>query len=235
MSNILLLDIETAPAQAYVWGLWNQNVSVDQIIKPSRITCLGMGFYGRKGVDFLAEWTVGREAMLRLTSEALAACDAVVTYNGDKFDIPRLYGEFAQHGIPTPGPVTSIDLYKTAKKMGFQSNKLAFVGPSLGIGEKVKHEGFRLWSGIENGDEKARRKMERYNIQDVKLLGTLYSKLRPFIATHPTLHNDSRQQCRACGSSKVQSRGVRRTRASIVERLHCQACGHWFPGKVTRV
>lgn len=235
MSNILLLDIETAPAQAYVWGLWNQNVSVDQIIRASRITCVGFGWYGQKHVDFLAEWTVGREKMLDLTSAALELADAVVTYNGDKFDLPRLYGEFAQHKIDPPGPVTSIDLYKSARKLGFQSNKLAFVGPALGIGDKVKHEGFRLWTGIENGCQKARAKMERYNKQDVRLLGKLYTQLRPFMPTHPVLHNDSREQCRACGSHKTESRGTRRTRASIIERWHCKACGHWFPGKARKV
>lgn len=234
-SNILLLDIETAPAQAYVWGLWGENIGVEQIIKPSRITCVGFGWYGQSHVDFLAEWTVGRAEMLRLTAGALNLADAVVTYNGNKFDLPRLRGEMAQASIPSPAPVTSIDLYETCKRLGFQSNKLAFVGPHLGIGEKVKHEGFRLWAGIESGDEKAQRKMMRYNKQDVRLLGKLYSKLRPFIATHPTLHNDNRQQCRACGSHKTQQRGTRRTRASIIERWQCQSCGHWFPGKATRV
>ena len=31
--KILLLDIETTPMQVYAWGLWDQNISIDQIIK----------------------------------------------------------------------------------------------------------------------------------------------------------------------------------------------------------
>ena len=78
-SNILLLDIETAPAQAYVWGLWGENIGVEQIIKPSRITCVGFGWYGQRHVDFLAEWTVGREKMLALTADVLNDADALLT------------------------------------------------------------------------------------------------------------------------------------------------------------
>jgi len=30
-AKVLILDIETAPIRAYVWGIWNQNVSINQI------------------------------------------------------------------------------------------------------------------------------------------------------------------------------------------------------------
>ena len=30
-AKILILDIETAPIRAKVWGIWNQNISIDQI------------------------------------------------------------------------------------------------------------------------------------------------------------------------------------------------------------
>jgi len=33
--QILLLDIETAPNTAHVWGLWNQNVSLNQLMESS--------------------------------------------------------------------------------------------------------------------------------------------------------------------------------------------------------
>ncbi len=30
-AKILIIDIETAPIRGWVWGIWNQNVSIDQI------------------------------------------------------------------------------------------------------------------------------------------------------------------------------------------------------------
>ena len=33
----LVVDLETVPTEAYVWGLFDQNVGLSQIIKPGRI------------------------------------------------------------------------------------------------------------------------------------------------------------------------------------------------------
>ena len=30
--KILLLDVETAPASVYVWGLYEQNINIEQLI-----------------------------------------------------------------------------------------------------------------------------------------------------------------------------------------------------------
>jgi uncharacterized protein YprB with RNaseH-like and TPR domain len=38
--------------------------------------------------------------MLRLTHEALCSADAVATFNGANFDIPRLTGAFLVAGLP---------------------------------------------------------------------------------------------------------------------------------------
>jgi hypothetical protein len=37
--RILLLDCETAPNTAYVWGMWKQNVSVSQLTDSSFVMC----------------------------------------------------------------------------------------------------------------------------------------------------------------------------------------------------
>lgn len=235
MSNILLLDIETAPTVAYVWRLYDENIGVEQIIKPTRITCWSAKWIGKPTMMFASEWTHGRSMMLRMIHDLLGEADAVITYNGDKFDLPKLMGEFAVEGIGSPGPLTSIDLYKTVRKLGLQSSKLQFAAPHLGIGEKVANEGFRLWRGIEEGDEEARRKMERYNKQDTRLLEKLYKKLRPFVKNHPYLGVGRSDSCPACESTRIQRRGVRRTKSFLIERLHCQACGAWSDGKRSKI
>ena len=233
--NILLLDIETAPTIAYVWTLFDENISVDQIIQPTRTLCWASKWFGKKGVDFYAEWKDGREEMLGQIWRRLEEADAVVTYNGDKFDLPKLMGEFATIGFGNPGPTTSIDLYKTARNLGLPSSKLQFVAPHLGIGEKVKNEGFRLWAKVLDGDPKAQADMERYNRQDTVLLEKLYKALRPFIKNHPYLGTGRVSSCPACGSPRVQRRGIRRTKSFIIERLHCQACGAWGDGSRSKV
>jgi len=224
--KILLLDIETAPGVAYIWNLFDSMIPLERLIAPSRMLCWAAKWY--RGGWSAADERGGREGLLQPLHELLSEADAVVTYNGDKFDLPKINGEFVAAGLAPVPPVPSIDLYKTAKKLGYQSNKLLFVSNHLGIGSKVDTGGFKLWRDVMAGDEKAWAKMLRYNKQDVALLEKLYTKLRPYIKTHPTLH--AREKCLVCGSSRVQRRGHRRTRAFMIERLHCQGCGAWFDG-----
>jgi uncharacterized protein YprB with RNaseH-like and TPR domain len=167
------------------------------------------------------------EAAHKLFSEA----DAIITYNGDRFDIPKLQGEFLQAGLPPPPPVTSIDVYKAVKKLGLLSNKLAFVGPLLTGDEKLKHEGMELWTRVMAGCPKAQRKMQRYCSQDVRLLERVYERVKPYIPNHPHMGRAKAHECGACGSKNMQSRGYRRTKASRIQNLQCQDCGSWQSGK----
>lgn len=233
--RVLLLDIETLPGDAYVWSLWGENIPLDRLKQPSRVICWAAKWYGKRGVVFASEWDDGRSGMLAGIHSLLSEADAVVTYNGDKFDLPKLMGEFAKDKMGSPGPLTSIDLYKTVRKLGYISNKLEHVAPLLGVGEKVKHEGFRLWKGVDEGCEKARKKMERYNKQDTRLLEDLYTVLIPFITNHPYLHDTPPTACPACGSDHVQRRGTRRTKSFVIERFQCQSCGGWHQGKRSKI
>lgn len=231
--KILLLDIETAPATAYVWSLFDDHVNLDRLITPSRMLCWAAKWY--RGGWHIADERGNRMAMLKSLHALLSEADAVVTYNGDKFDLPKINGEFVAAGLDPVPPIPSIDLYKTVKKLGYLSAKLLYVSQYLGIGEKAETGGFKLWADVMAGDEKAWAKMLRYNKQDVALLERLYTKLRPYIKSHPALHMaEGRTVCPACGSAKVQRRGNRRTKAFVIERLHCQGCGAWFDGKRTK-
>lgn len=228
--KILLLDIETAPGTAYVWSLFDTHIPLERLITPSRILCWAAKWY--KGGWARGDERDGRRDMLQPLHELLSEADAVVTYNGDHFDLPKINGEFMAAGMAPVPPVPSIDLFTTVKRFGYQSGKLLFVARHLGIGQKVETGGFKLWADVMAGDEKAWRKMIRYNTQDVALLETLYTKLRPYIKTHPALH--PRSKCPACGSASAQRRGHRRTRTSLIERLNCNGCGHWFDGSRSR-
>lgn len=234
MPKILVLDIETKPTLAYVWRAWDENVGHDQVMEPGGLLCWSAKWVGQKEKFFYSEWEHGPITMLAELRELLTEADAVVTYNGDKFDLPIIWGEFLLAGLKAPAPPTSIDVIKTIKKLGFLMNRLAYIGPLLQVGGKLKHEGFNLWKKVMAGDEAAQRRMKRYNIQDVVLLEKLYKKILPFIKNHPHL-GDKRHECGACGSNHVQSRGFRRTKYFRIQRLQCQACGSWQEGSRTKV
>jgi hypothetical protein len=50
--KILLLDLETSPNMAYVWGLWDQNISIGQMISSTEVICFGARWYGQRKIHF---------------------------------------------------------------------------------------------------------------------------------------------------------------------------------------
>jgi hypothetical protein len=237
-SKILLLDVETKPNLAYVWGLHDQHIGLDMLVKPQGIMCWAAKFYKEKTMHFGAEWH-GEAPYQELNwmedlHALLCEADAVVTYNGNKFDLPRIRGEFIARKLPPMPPVTSIDLYSTSRKLGYPSGKLTYVCQHLGLGKKAQHAGFDTWVGAMEGIASDQRVMERYNKKDVILLEKLYSVLRPHIKEHPYLGTGDAGECPTCHSKHIQKRGTRRTAGFIIDRLNCQDCGSWFSGKRTK-
>jgi hypothetical protein len=232
--KILSLDIETKPAIVYTFQAYDTNIMPDQVIEPGGVMCFAAKWVGKSGMTFASEWTHSRYEMLELMRDLLNEADAVLTYNGNRFDLPKLQGEFLLAGLVPPAPVTSIDVLKTIKKLGFMINKLAFIGPLLQLGSKLKHEGFGLWRSVLEGDPKAQKRMERYNKQDVTLLEKLYLRVKPYIVDHPHL-GDEKGLCGSCGSDHLHHRGYRRTKYFKTERLQCQSCGSWSTGKRSKI
>lgn len=234
--KILIIDIEWKPATAYVWRIWDENISPDQLIDEGGLLCFCAKWHDQRDYEFYSEWEDGKNKMAKEALRLLSEADAVVTYNGDRYDLPKLMGEILLAKLTPPPPPSSIDLIKTIKKMGFIMNRLAYIGPLLEIGAKVKHEGFSLWKQVLAGDERAFKRMKKYCIQDVKLTESLYVRIKPFIRNHPHLGNKTKAAaCGACGSSKVHSRGYRRTKHFLVQRLQCQDCGSWHEGTRKKV
>lgn len=231
----LFLDIETAPNTAFVWGLFDQNVSPDQMINSSYVLCWSARWDGRGDVMFASVQNMSRRRMLGKMHKLLDEADVVVHFNGRKFDIPVLQREFIKFGFRPPSPYKQVDLYQVCKSsFRFESNKLTYITKALDLGEKVKHEGFSLWVSCMEGDPGAWRRMERYNRGDVRLLETLYRRLRPWIHKHPSYGaHDDIQACPKCGSEKFQQRGYACTAAFKYRRYQCGGCHGWFRGTKT--
>lgn len=231
--KILYWDCEWKPAKAFVWRMFDENVTPDQLIDAGGMLCFSAIWDDTGEVIFSSEWDDGHEGMVRNLHKLFEEADVLVTFNGDRYDNPKALGEFLLAGLAPPPPPTSIDLLKAVKKMGYVMNRLAFIGPFLGVGKKVQHEGFPLWTAVMDGDPKAQARMKKYCIQDSKLLVRLYKKIKPYIRNHPFL--GERRACGACNGKVLHSRGYRRTKAFKIQRLQCVNCGSWQDGKRERV
>ena len=229
--KILLLDIETAPNLVHVWGLWGQNIGTNQIQAAGYVLCWAAKWLGQPEIMF-SSVRDGKKRMLRRIHKLLDEADAVIHYNGTKFDVPTLNKEFVSHFMKPPAPYKEIDLLKTAKKrFRFPSNKLDYIAQALGLGAKIRHEGHELWTGCMAGEEKAWTKMEQYNTHDVVLLESVYHTLLPWIPDHAnvSVYEDG-LVCPNCGSERYQRRGHHYTKAGKYQRYQCTGCGNWFRG-----
>lgn len=182
--RVLLLDIETAPNLAAVFQLKQRYINPGNIIKHGYVLCFAAKWLGEPGV-FFAKSPDGHLAMLQTIHRLLSKAEAVVHYNGKKFDIPTLNAEFWLHGLPPITTYVQIDLLTLVKRtFNFPSYKLDFVCQRLGIGKKRKHAGIDMWTACADAVHEAHASawvvMERYNKGDVALLERLYHKARPW-------------------------------------------------------
>ena len=87
--RILAIDIETSPNLAYVWGLWDQNVSLNQLVESGEILCWAAKWLGEDEVFFYSKQTTGRKSkMIRAAWALLDEADVVLHFNVKRFDIP---------------------------------------------------------------------------------------------------------------------------------------------------
>lgn len=230
--KILLLDIETSPNLAYVWGIWEQNISLNQMVTSSSTLCWAAKWHGDKKVQFDSTYKSGMKKMLKGVHALLDEADVVVHYNGKKFDIPTLNKEFLLNDMSPPAPYKQIDMLQVSRGgFRFQSNKLDYVAKQLGIGQKTSHEGFQLWVDCMANKRDAWKRMEEYNKNDVVLLEDVYNRMLPWIKNHPNKNlYDSTEACHRCGSEDLQRRGVARTIGVTYQRYQCNDCGGWQKG-----
>lgn len=227
--KLLVIDIETRPSLAYVWDVWQQNVSPRQIIEEKETISWAAKWIGSDEVMFMSVYHDGKDAMVQEAWNLLDAADGVIGYNSKKFDVKHLNTEFWRAGMTPPSPFRHIDLLQTVKgNFMFTHNKLDNVAEKVGIGNKIEHEGFALWLKCMRGDGEAWERMKAYNMQDVVLTEALYYKILPWITNHPSYAAVTGDKaCPNCGSSDLKAAGHQFTKTRRYQRYLCGNCGKY--------
>jgi len=193
--KILMLDIETTPLQVYTWGLWDQNIGINQIIKNTEMMCFGAKWLGQKRVTFKSVHHHGKQEMLETLHKMMDEADILIGWNSAAFDHKHIKREFLENGMVPPSSVKDLDLMTVVKaNFKFPSNKLDYVAQNLGVGAKVKHSGFDLWIKCMAGNNTAWKEMRKYQIQDVELLDKLYEILLPWLSGSTSVTSKEKQE-----------------------------------------
>jgi DNA polymerase elongation subunit (family B) len=234
--RILSIDIETAPVMGFVWGLWNNNVGLNQIAKDWYILSYSAKWMGSDEVIYRDQrFAVDVEDDLDIIQDIWALldeADIIIAHNGRRFDNRKIRARMILNGMSPPSSYRQIDTLEIAKRQfAFTSNKLEYLTDQLCVKhKKLKHKnypGFELWAACMKGDVAAFDEMKEYNIVDVLSLEELFFIMAPWSNQLPNLdtyHLDGHNHC-YCGSADFEHIGYHHTNSSLFNKYQCKSCG----------
>lgn len=235
--RILFIDLERVPGSVTM-DIWHPKDFARMSYGPHpskwdeqpRMLCFAARWDGRKRGEFHASWDnddphhLARESW-RLVNDATH----VVTYYGTGADIPWLKQSWLEAELPPPAPFKHVDLYRVASQFGYPSKSLAHLSAILGLGGKAGHYSIADARACLAGDERARRKMRRYNLGDVAqdTLGGVFERLRPWIRglNLGALALTDEKRCPYCASENVRRNGWYTAAVQSYAQWTCDDCG----------
>jgi hypothetical protein len=193
LPKVLILDIETAPMVGYIWGLWDQSVPLNMLVKDWFILSFSAKWLGSSEDAIVYKDQRGKKgkalendkALLKPLWKLIDEADICLHQNGIAFDMKKLNAKFLEHEMGPPSPYKNIDTLRMAKRLfSLTSNKLEYMTKKFCTKYKkqdhAEFSGFKLWDECLKGNLKAWKAMEKYNKFDVLSLEELFVKLAKF-------------------------------------------------------
>jgi DNA-directed RNA polymerase subunit M/transcription elongation factor TFIIS len=252
--KILYIDIENSRmvVEFETYSLYNNDVIHPRHIKHDwYITCAAWAWLDAKKQkvgkietvavnDFKTYKKDFRDdrGVVKKLHKVLSEADLIVGHNSDKFDLKKINYKFIKHGLPTIDLPATVDTLKVAKKYaGASSNRLYYLAREFGVSMKIDLPS-SVMHQADNGCEKSLKKVIAYNKGDIRAGAGVYFKLLPHIKNHPNIDKlmgrkvkKERPNCQNCGSKKVQSNGLRTTKAGRFRYYRCHDCGSSTKGE----
>jgi len=251
-AKVVTLDIETQRGVWSAWGPVTKFLPAARCLVPPRILCIAAKWANDDKLIFRAAWddndSTAYERMLTMAWKLLNDAHAVVTYNGDRFDLGFIELECGKIGLGRPVPYKSIDLYKVTRKFtkGATYKSLDWSARQWLRDSKITHGGSDLWDDIRYGtrDQKraAQKTMREYCCKDVELTERLLLEAYlPWTNINVGLfrqHADDDQVmvCTKCGKEGTLNReGMTFTGAFGYRVYRCSSCKSLSRGKRAKV
>jgi len=231
-ARVLLFDIETSPNLSYHFGIWNQNIRTENIVKPWCILTWSAKWlfedviFSEKITPEEVEERDDSRIVKRLWS-VLDEADIIIAHN-IRFDARVANARFIKHGLKPPSFYQTIDTLRVVRKQfKFDSNRLDDVCNFLGIEGKMETPK-GLWREAVEGDEESINIMQEYCDEDVRALEDVYIELRPWCKPHPNIgliEPHEGNTCPTCNSHDLHPDGEYRTFVNVFDNWRCGNCG----------
>ena len=229
----LFFDIETSPYLGYFWNAYPKFIPHEMVIEPMKIICISYKWEGEDKIHRL-NWDNGCDKKLVKDFVEIAnEADEIIAHNGDRYDIKVLRTRAVFHRIPMRWKYRTLDtLKKSRSAFKFFSNRLDAIAQDLGVGAKVKHEGFSMWKKCMNGDTDALENMGTYCDGDIVVLEDVFTVIQNYIKnnTHVGTNNGKlKASCPNCGSEDVSLLKNNFTALGTIKRvMQCNPCGYEY-------
>ena len=239
--RILTIDVERQRGKWLIeqWDPYLPKFArMETMIQRPRIMCFAAKWFGEDEIIFADErgrngkGVGGSLSMVKQMWKLLNEADVVITFNGDKADIPWMYEEFKHARINMrPMPFKSLDLYKQSKAArNLPYRSLRYWGREFGANQKLEHEGPDLWRLCEAGDPDGWAQMRAYNEQDVRVTEDMWLDELPWLdgRVHMgmLISDGQSMRCPNCGSDDLASQEKpARAYTREYQAYRCNECG----------
>jgi len=231
--KVLVFDIEISPIIAKVWGLFDQNIALNQIEQDWFVLSYAAKWLGDDTVHYMDQRYANPLSDDRMLLEGihhlLSQADWVIGHNIAKFDLKKLNARFICHGLPPLPPFNVIDTLKIAKKhFSITSNKLEYLAKYLKCEfQKSSHSNFsgmELWNEMLKRNNDAFIECESYNKMDVLVTEQVYYKLVPWEPSVNFQAHFGKLVC-SCGNTSFFKNGLKYTKQGQFQIFICKDCG----------
>jgi DNA polymerase III epsilon subunit-like protein len=235
--RILFLDLENSAMIVEAYGLFDQNININDIHEDWLILSYAAKFNDGEKVHYLDQRyslpLKDDRQLIEGLHYLISQADFICAHN-IPFDWGKINARFIKYELEPLFPVCICTL-RQARRLGkgFSSKKLEFLARELGVTPKENHSkypGKKLWQECAKGNMDAWEENEVYNIGDITTLEEIFNKLKRY---DPTLNFQAFYQkptC-TCGNHSFFKSHYSYTKQGKFQVYRCHDCGKPHTGK----
>jgi len=230
-SPILLFDIETTHLKADFGTVLCVGYKWYEDRKPHIISIRDFNGWQRNVLD--------DKRVVEAFRDVMCQAGMWVTYFGKGFDCKVLNAKCLEHGLDVVPNTPHVDLFYIVKaNLALSRKSLERVADYVGCVEKKTPVSGPVWKRAAVGDPEALSYVEDHCKADVLLLEEVYTKLRPYVRTHPRVAGyadaNDRPVCAVCGGMLVRDKTRMSRTKGMRQQWRCPGCGAYETRTVER-